>query len=75
MIDTLNALQSYLDTIYRKGFFYSLLINNGHHLRVYVSPNRPDKMKYNKFFIQKKYNEQGISEILERVEEYVESKN
>ncbi|AJA67344.1 hypothetical protein MYRA21_0100 [Myroides sp. A21] len=74
MQDSLNALVSYLNTLNDKGFYYSLMIFNGNNLRVALIPNHKDTMGIDKFSIKKNFNEYGISEVLEQVENYVESK-
>ena len=74
MLDSLNALVSYLETLPQKGFYYTLMIIDGNSIRVTILPNNPDTMGIDKFFINKKFTEQGISEVLEQVENYVESK-
>ncbi|MDM1513566.1 hypothetical protein [Myroides odoratimimus] len=75
MQDSLNALQSYLDTLKDKGFFFSF---NNHNNEYYilvcfstvinVAINAPD------FKDTQPCTESGISELLESVEKYVESR-
>ncbi|STZ48159.1 Uncharacterised protein [Myroides odoratimimus] len=74
MIDSLNALQSYLDTLDSKGFYYTLIITNSLFLRVVVFNNSRMKEKDIVFFIDIAYTETGISKALEQVENYVESR-
>ncbi|MDM1093398.1 hypothetical protein [Myroides odoratimimus] len=73
MQDSLNALQCYLDTLRDKAVFYTLTITNSMFVRIVLFSNSRMKEKDIILFIDIAYTEEGVSKILEQVENYVES--
>lgn len=79
MIDSLNALQSYLDTLQSKGFSFDLINYNNQVLYLTINQNHPITRDNGNIecyggVYRIGYNQEEVSQLLEEVEEFVESK-
>ncbi|MFD0701765.1 hypothetical protein [Myroides pelagicus] len=73
MEDSMNALQSYLDTLKEKGFTFQLLNNNNESILLSVVNGVVVSAHLGGFVKRVIYAEERVSDLLEEVEYYVES--
>lgn len=75
MIDSLSALQSYLDTLMDKGFYFSFTNHSNNYFTLICFPMQFNPIQdRTSFTLEKPCTEYGVSTLLEKVEEYVESR-
>lgn len=74
MQDSLNALQSYLDTLQSKGFYFSFTNHCNSYYTLQLFPYQFSKIKNREnIVLQKPCTVYGVSKLLEEIEIYVES--
>ena len=73
MEDSMNALQSYLNLIKKRGIRYSLLNNNNDFIHLIIMHDDARANYIGGLVRRIKCTEEGISNLLEEVENYVES--
>lgn len=75
MQDSLNALQSYLDTLNNKGFHFSFTNHSNSYFTLICFPSQFSQIEDRKSFVlEKPCTEYGVSKLLEEIETYVESR-
>ncbi|MGG5507924.1 hypothetical protein ACPDG9_13930 [Myroides sp. C6-3] len=75
MIDSLNALQSYLDTLQSKGFHFSFTNHSNSYFTLICFPSQFNTIHNRQSFVlEKPCTEYGVSKLLEEIEIYVESR-
>ncbi|WP_025124400.1 hypothetical protein [Myroides odoratimimus] len=70
MQDSLNALQSFLNTLGPKGFFFLFINHNNEFFR--LTCNHYDTTDKDDFLLETPCTQCGVSNMLEMIEKYVE---